>query len=58
MLNKIFCPEQIPAISGITTLVYKFCHTGFPRYFALYLSSYNSCYSTRRSQSGGNFLVI
>ena len=40
------------------TLVYKFLHIGFPRYFAPYLSSYSSSYSTRRSQSGGNFLVI
>ena len=40
------------------TLVYKFLHTGFPRYFASYLSSYSSSYSTRLSQSGGNFLVI
>ena len=40
------------------TLVYKYLHTGFPRYFAPYLSSYSSSYSTRRSQSGGNFLVI
>ena len=40
------------------TLVYKFLHTGFPRYFAPYLSSYNISYSTWRSQSGGNFLVI
>ena len=40
------------------TLVYKFLHTGFPRYFGPYLSSYSSSYSTRCSQSGGNFLVI
>ena len=40
------------------TLVYKFLHTGFPRYFAPYLLSYSSSYRTRRSQSGGNFLVI
>ena len=39
------------------TLVYKFHHTGFPRNFAPYLSSYSSSYSTRLSQSGGNFLV-
>ena len=39
-------------------LVYKFLHTGFPRYFAPYLSSYSSSYNTRRSQIGGNFLVI
>ena len=40
------------------TLVYKFLHTGFPKYFAPYLSSYSSSYGTRCSQSGGNFLVI
>ena len=40
------------------TLVYKFLHTGFPKYFAPYISSYNSSYSTRHSQSGGNFLFI
>ena len=28
------------------------------RYFAPYHSSYSSCYSTKHSQSGGNFLVI
>ena len=40
------------------TLVYKFLHIGFPRYFASYLSPYSNSYSTRCSQSGGNFLVI
>ena len=40
------------------TLVYKFLHTGFPRYFAPYLSSYSNSYSTRHSQSGDNILVI
>ena len=40
------------------TLVYKYLHTGFPRYVAQYLYSYSSCYSTRHSQSAGNFLVI
>ena len=40
------------------TLVYKFLHTGFPKYFAPYTSPYSSSYSTRRSQSGGNFPVI
>ena len=40
------------------TLVYKFLHTGFPQYFSPYLSSFSSSYRTRRSQSGGNFLVI
>ena len=40
------------------TLVYKFLHTGFPRYFAPCLSPYSSSYSTRCSQSAGYFLVI
>ena len=39
-------------------LVYKFLQTGFPRCFALDLSSYCSSYCTRCSQSGVNFLVI
>ena len=40
------------------TLVYKFLHTGFPRYFAPYLSSYSSSSGTICSQSVGNFIVI
>ena len=40
------------------TLLCKFLHTGFPKYFAPYLSSYSSSYITRHSQSGGNFLAI
>ena len=39
-------------------LVYKFLHTGLPKYFALYLSSYSGSYSTRCSQGDGNFLVV
>ena len=41
-----------------TTLIYKFLQTGFPKYFAPYLSFYSSCYSTRRFQSGGNILIM
>ena len=48
----------LPVEQRTATLVYKYLHTGFPRYFAPYLSSYNSSYSTRCSQSSGNFLVI
>ena len=40
------------------TLVYKFLHTNFPKFFAPYISSYSGSYSTSCSQSGGNFLVI
>ena len=51
-------PVQIGSVFKIATLVYKFLHTGFPKYFSPYISSYSSSYNTRRSQSGGNFLVI
>ena len=51
-LNSARCSRQ----PHLTTI--KFLHTGFPWYLAPYLSSYSSSYSTRRSQSGGNFLVI
>ena len=61
--SKTVQPElyQTPVMVMVfktATRVYKFLHTGFPRYFAPYLSSCSSSYSTRRSQSGGNFLVI
>ena len=59
MLKKLhWLPVEQPMVFKTATLVYKFLHTGFPRYFAPYLSPYTSSYSTRGSQSGGNFLVI
>ena len=59
VLKKLhWLPVEQHMVFKTATLVYKFLHTGFPRYFAPYLSSYSSSYSTRRSQSGGNFLVI
>ena len=57
VLKKLHWLEQ-RTVFKTATLVYKYLHTGFPRYFAPYLSSYSSSYSTRCSQSGGNFLVI
>ena len=39
-------------------LVYKFIHTGFPKYFAPHLSTYRTTYNTRRSQSATNFLNV
>ena len=38
--------------------VYKFIHTGFPKYFAPYLSMYHNTYNTRCSQSVANFLNV
>ena len=59
MLKKLqgFPVEQC-MVFKTATLVYKFLHTAFSRYFAPCLSSYSSSYSTRLSQNGGNFLVI
>ena len=59
VLKKLhWLPVEQRTVFKTATLVYKYLHTGFPRYFAPYLSSYSSSYSTRRSQSGGNFFVI
>ena len=59
VLKKLhWLPVEQRIVFKTATLVYKYLHTGFPRYFAPYLSSYSSFYSTRHSQSGGNFLVI
>ena len=59
VLKKLYwLPVGQRTVFKTATLVYKYLHTSFPRYFAPYLSSYSSSYSTRHSQSGGNFLVI
>ena len=59
VLRKLhWLPVEQRTVFKTATLVYKYLHTGFPRYFAPYLSSYSSSYNTRCSQSGGNFLVI
>ena len=50
--------EHRSVFKTATLLVYKFLHTGFPRYFDPYISSYSSSYSTRHSQSGGNIFVL
>ena len=42
----------------MATLVDKFIHTGFPKYFAPHLSTYHTTYNTRRSQSVANFLNV
>ena len=59
VLKKLhWLPVEQRTVCKTATLVYKYLHTGFPRYFVPYLSSYSSSYNTLRSQSGGNFLVI
>ena len=39
----------------LATLMYKFLLTGYPKYFAPYLSTYHNNYNTRHSQSVANF---
>ena len=59
VLKKLhWLPVEQRTLFKTATLVYKYFHTDFPRYFAPYLSSYSYSYSTRCSQSSGNFLVI
>ena len=58
LIKMHWLPVEQCMVFKTATLVYKFLHTGFPRYFAPYLSSCSSSYSTRLSQSDGNFLVI
>ena len=59
VLKKLhWLPVEHRSVFKTATLVYKFLQTGFPKYFAPYISAYSSSYSTRCSQSGGNFLVI
>ena len=59
VLKKLhWLPAEQRAAFKTATLVYRYLHTGFAKYFAPNLSSNSSSYSTRRSQSGGNFLVI
>ena len=59
VLRKLhWLPVEHHSVFKTATLVYKYLHTGFPKYFAPCISSYSSSYCTRRSLSGGNFLVI
>ena len=59
VLSKLhWLPIQYRSEFKLATLVYKFIHTGFPKYFAPYLSTYHTTYNTRRSQSVANFLNV
>ena len=46
-LHLIWLPVQFRSEFKLATLVYKFIHTGFPKYFAPYLSTYHNTYNTR-----------
>ena len=59
VLRKLhWLPIQFRLGFKLATLVYKFIHTGFPKYFAPHLSTYCTTYNTRRSQSVSNFLNV
>ena len=59
VLRKLhWLPVQFHSQFKQATLVYKFIHTGFPKYFAPYLSTYHNTYNTRHSQSVANFLNV
>ena len=59
VLRKLhWLPVQFCSEFKLATLVYKFIHTGFPKYFAPYLSTYYTTYNTRHSQSVANFLNV
>ena len=51
-------PIQLRSEFKLATLVYKFIHSGFPKYFAPHLSTYRITYNTRGSQSVANFLNV
>ena len=42
--NLHWLPVEHRSVFKTATLVYKFLHTGFPKYFAPYISSYSSSY--------------
>ena len=59
VLRKLhWLPVQFCSEFKLATLVYKFIHTGFPIYFAPYLSMYHTTYNTRCSQTVANFLNV
>ena len=59
VLRKLhWLPVQFRSEFKLATLVYKFIHSGFPKYFAPYLSRYHNTYNTRHSQSVANFLNV
>ena len=59
VLRKLhWLPIQFRSEFKLATLVYKFIHTGFPKYLAPHLSTYRTTYNTRCSQSVANFLNV
>ena len=59
VLRKLhWLPIQFCSEFKLATLVYKYIHTGFSKYFTSHLSTYRTTYNTRRSQSVANFLNV
>ena len=51
-------PIKYCSIFKTAVLVYKFLHSGNPKYFESFLIPRHSAYNTRRSQSDGMFLEV
>ena len=51
-------PIKYRSIFKTAVLVYKFLHSGNPKYFEPFLIPRHSAYNTRRSQSDGIFLEV
>ena len=59
ILKKLhWLPVECRSVFKTATLVYKFIHTGLPKYFDPYLQLYKCNYNTRRSQNAGTFLTV
>ena len=59
VLRKLYwLPVQFRSEFKLATLVYKFIHTGFPKYFARYYPHTTILTILRRSQSVANFLNV
>ena len=59
VLRKLhWLPIQFHSEFKLATLVDKFIHTGFPKYFAPHLSTYRTTYNIRHSQSVANCINI
>ena len=51
-------PIEHCSIFKIALLVYKFLHSGYPKYFVPFLKPRQSVYNTRKSQADGVFLEV
>ena len=59
VLRKLhWLPIQFCSEFKLATLVHRFIHTGFPKYFVPHLSTYRTTYNTGHSQSVAKFFNV